>query len=520
MGALLAVGCATQGTTTIAEDEPQMQETTYAKDPAKKGAEVEVSESWAGYTPKMMDEARIVETAFPTGQKKTSSILVQQVVPLEVLRNAEYLYEYHVTNLTPMPQESVVLAAEDFANMSVVRSMPDAIDYKGRMQWDVGRLEAHETKVIKVYAKSESPQPASCCVFVTYESPACTQIKVVEPSLLLVKTATGDGIVCDDFVLHYEVTNPGTGKALKVKIKDQLPEGLRTHKDERVVEIAAGDLAPGEKKVFDVKAKAIRTGKHLSMAVATAEGGLKSESENVQTIVYQPVLAMTAEGADQEFVGRNLTYRFMVKNTGDANAADTVVVVDLPRSAQFVQASQDAVSSGGKVSWKLGTLAPGEWKSLEMRVKPEGIGNMPMTARATAKCAEPAAATTATSVVGVAAILLELVDRGDPAELGNEVVYTITATNQGTATDRDIRIVCEIPPQQELLSFDGPTTAAQMGQTLRFIPLATLAPGQRAQWEVRVIAKTAGGLRFKVSMTSEQFGTVPVEETEATTQYE
>ncbi len=495
------------------------EETTYKTDP-RTGKKVEVSESWEGYSPKEMDKARIIETAFPTGHKGSSAILVHQVVPLEVLRNAEYFYEYHVTNLTRLSHENVILTLEDASNLSVARSVPPATENQGQVQWKVGNLAPHETRIIKVYAKSESPQPASCCVSVAYECAACAQIKVVEPDLLLMKTATSDGNICDDFILHYEVTNPGNAKSINVTIKDALPEGLRTHKDERSVHIAAGDLGPGEKKVFDVKTKAIRTGKHQSWAVATAEGGLESKSENVTTIVYQPVLAITAEAADQQIIGRDVTYRFMVKNTGDAAAANTVVVADIPAAAQFVRASEGGTSAANRVTWNLGLLAVGASRALEMRVKPAAAGTIPTNARAMAVCAEPVTASASTSVVGVAAILLEVVDSGDPAELGSEVIYTITAVNQGSAADSDIAIVCEIPAEQDYLASDGPTRGTLAGRTLKFAPLRSLAPGERAQWVIRVRAKSAGDLRFKASMTSDQLKDVPVQETEATTQYQ
>ncbi len=510
--ALAAIGCATDRTTLAEPDEEKEVATS------KKGAQA--SDSWEGYSPKVMDQARIIEMAFPTGHKGTSAILVQQVVPLEVLRTAEYFYEYHVTNLSKVAHDNVTLGVESLTNLNVVRSTPAAVDAKGEMRWELGNLGPHETKIIKVYAKSESPQPASSCTSVSYDSAICAQIKVVDPHLQLVKIATSEGTTCADFTLRFEVTNSGTGKARKVVIKDTLPEGLRTVKDERTVHIEAGDLAPGEKKIFDVKAKALRAGKHQSWAVVTAEGGLESKSENIVTIVSQPVLAITAEASDQQFVGRDITYRFTVKNTGDGPAVNTAVVADLPGASQFVRASEGATSHANKVTWQLGSLAPGASRAFEMRVKPTGQGTLPTTARATAVCAEAVTATASTSVVGIAAILLELVDAGDPAELAGEVTYTITATNQGSAPDSDIVITCEIPAEQDYLASDGPSKGTLTGRTLKFAPLQSLAPGDRATWKVRVRAKAAGDLRFKVSMSTDQLKDVPVQETESTTQYQ
>ena len=54
---------------------------------------------------------------------------------------------------------------------------------------------------------------------------------------------------------------------------------------------------------------------------------------------------------------------------------------------------------------------------------------------------------------------------------------------------------------------------------MTFSPLATLAPGDEAEWRVTVRAARAGDVRFKVSMTSRML-TRPVEETESTTFYD
>ncbi len=120
--------------------------------------------------------------------------------------------------------------------------------------------------------------------------------------------------------------------------------------------------------------------------------------------------------------------------------------------------------------------------------------------------------------VGIPAILTVLIDTGDPAEIGNTVTYTLTITNQGSAADTNIAIVCEIPVEQEYLSAEGPTPGTLRGRTLTFAPLATIGVGAKAQWKIQVRAKKVGDVRFAVSMTTAQLKD-KVQETEATTIY-
>ena len=99
------------------------------------------------------------------------------------------------------------------------------------------------------------------------------------------------------------------------------------------------------------------------------------------------------------------------------------------------------------------------------------------------------------------------------------VVYVIRVTNQGSATDRNIRVVCEIPAEQTFVAAGGATNGSASGQTVTFAPLPSLAPKASATFRVTVSANAAANIRFKTSMTSDQF-TRPVEETEATYLYE
>jgi len=68
------------------------------------------------------------------------------------------------------------------------------------------------------------------------------------------------------------------------------------------------------------------------------------------------------------------------------------------------------------------------------------------------------------------------------------------------------------------VSSSGPTTASVTGNNVDFAPLLSLAPKAQAQWRVNIEAFSAGDVRFKVIMNSDQLGR-PVEETEATTFY-
>jgi len=92
-------------------------------------------------------------------------------------------------------------------------------------------------------------------------------------------------------------------------------------------------------------------------------------------------------------------------------------------------------------------------------------------------------------------------------------------TNQGTAADTNIRIVCALEDKVQFVSTAGATAGSVMGNTVSFAPLHSLAPKGRATWRVAVKGVRPGDVRFRVTMSSDQLAR-PVEETEATYLYE
>ena len=216
---------------------------------------------------------------------------------------------------------------------------------------------------------------------------------------------------------------------------------------------------------------------------------------------------------------RTIKYTLTVTNTGDGVARSAKLVDMLPSGTTFISASEGGRHSGGNVTWLLGDMAPKAKRTFEVSVKPNAIGTYVNNATASAFCASDVSAKWETEVDGIPAILLEVVDLEDPNQVGSTVTYRIQVTNQGSATGRDIVIKAMVPAQMEFISGTGPSSASSTGADVSFAPFANLAPGETATYTIKVRAKSAADVRFKVSMTSAQ-SSVPVEETESTYIYE
>ena len=237
-------------------------------------------------------------------------------------------------------------------------------------------------------------------------------------------------------------------------------------------------------------------------------------------------------------VGDTATYRITATNQGSAPQTRVKVVVTMEPEAQYV-------SSGGSTKGNLrGTdivefdalprLAPkaeATWKVVVKAVRPGDVRfAVALWSNHLRRPAKETEATTFYTVNGdaaakppaIPAIRLEMGDVEDPVLLGDTATYVITATNQGSATGTNIKVVAVMEPKAQYVSSEGATEGTlrkvKRWDAVVFSPLPSLTPKAKAIWKVVVKAVKPGDVRFVVSLTSGQLRR-PVKETEATNFY-
>lgn len=458
--------------------------------------------------------------AWPTGDRATSVLQIERITPAEVRINEEFTYEIRVTNTSRGRIDEFSLV-EQFPASFRVRSMtPDGGGAGGgQASWAMRAMEPGATQSVSVTGSTDKPDQLDWCATITFKTTACISTKIVEPRLVVEKVMPPEVTLCQDIPIRIRVMNSGSGIARNVLVTDTLPEGLATADGKTAFTFRAGDLVAGQAKEGVVSVRAARTGTFTNTCRATEEGGLSAEA-SATTLVRQPVLTVSKRCPEMRYVGRPIEYEITVQNNGDAPAVNTVLIDQLPNGATFVNADGGGRMAQGRITWGLGTLAPGAAQTVNVRLQANEIGMLLNRVMVRADCAE-AAAECETVIKGIPAILIEVVDEPDPVEIGAQTTYTITVTNQGSSVGTNIRVECVLPDEEEFISVDGPINvpAEVTGKTIRFAPLPSLAPKARATWHVRVRGVREGDVRFKTIMISDQMSS-PVEETESTNIYQ
>ncbi|MHC4982064.1 MAG: DUF7507 domain-containing protein [Planctomycetota bacterium] len=448
-------------------------------------------------------------------------IAIRKSAPATARVGQAFRYDIVVTNPSSVDARNVAVTDELPDGISYVSSSPEASVSGQRLSWSLGTLSGGASRALSVQVRAERTGKFTNCADVTADfglsARDCADTVVTQPKLAISKKAPEEVLFCEMITYTFIVTNEGDAPATNVRLSDRLPEGLLWRDQYREVTADFGTLNPGEAKKVEYSVKPQKTGTFVNTAVVTADDDLRAEA-SVRTVVLRPSLVITKTGPEAQFIGRAVTYTIKVANRGDGEARNTILTDMVPANAEYVRSTGGGSMAAGKVTWSLGTIDPGESREVTITLRPTALGRIRNTATATAYCSE-GSGEAVTMIKGIPAILLECVDVEDPIEVGTNVTYVITVTNQGSAVGTNIVIKCTLPAGQEFVSATGPTDATAEENVISFEPLGSLAAKAKATYRVVAKGTEAGDVRFKVSLTSDQIK-APVEETESTNIYE
>jgi uncharacterized repeat protein (TIGR01451 family) len=462
--------------------------------------------------------ANMVSMTYPSASY--GIIQVDKAMPREVRLKQPFDYTIRITNLTDAMLTNVIVTEALPSGFKLIGANPSAQQKEeNKLVWKIDSFQPKTAKQITVSGMGTSMENLENTTTVSYAVQVRANVNIVQPKLELEVKAPSTVLLCDPIPLDFVVTNLGNGSAQNIRIVNTLPAGLQTIDGKSEVVYDISTLVAGQSQQFSTQLRATRTGIFINKAVVSSASGLMAESASIVTTVCQPRLTMVMTGPSKQYLDRPLDYEITVNNRGDGPAKNTIVENAVPAGATSVEATSGANLSGTKLVWQLGTIEPEASKRVRISYVPTKAGNITNTASVTAYCAEAATAFMQTFVTGLPAVRMDVIDLEDPIEVGRNTTYIITVTNQGTAADTNIRIICSLEDRVQYISSAGDTAGLLMGNTINFAPLHSLAPKAKAVWRVVVKGVRPGDIRFKVTMSSDQLAR-PVEQTEATHIYE
>jgi uncharacterized repeat protein (TIGR01451 family) len=455
----------------------------------------------------------------PTGRQEPA-VSLEWIGPPTAKLGQPVTYQIIIKNISPSPVQGVVVRTRIPQGVTVQATEPKALNEVNVLMWDLGTLLPRQERRLDLQLLPDSKGDLACQALVTFTGSSTARIRVREPKLVLKASGPDKVLLGDVATISLTVTNPGDGAADRVKVKAALPEGLE-HARGRVVEFDLGNLGPNETRSVQLVCATKTGGEQKCEAIATAEGGLKSEDAAAFEVIL-PRLDLAVSGPKLRYLDRKAIYVFKITNPGSAPASNVTVSDQVPEGFKFL-----AASDGGRhdfatrtISWFVGDLIPGQSREVSLEVLAINTGEHKHKATVIAARGLKSDAEIITRVEGLPALLMELVDLDDPVEVGADTAYEIRVTNTGSKTETNLQLVCTVPDKME---FRGATGAANcrfraQGKDIIFEPLPKLAPRADAIYRVNVRGVAPGDLRFRARITADGL-TEPVLKEESTKVY-
>lgn len=212
----------------------------------------------------------------------------------------------------------------------------------------------------------------------------------------------------------------------------------------------------------------------VSDVISIKDPVVDGEGANINTDIdaglITPVITIVKDDHKQVVLpGESLTYDLTVSNLATASASTGVVVTDkLPANVSFVSATDGGTESNGTVTWNLGTLAAQEVKVIHVTVTvaQSAKGNDTVTNVATLDsdngCTDdpstPVDECSSIDVDYVPAISVTKTDGKTIVKPGEELVYTITATNSSDFDAPSVTVQDTLPANVTFKSADNAGT--------------------------------------------------------------
>lgn len=411
-----------------------------------------------------------------------------------------------VTNSGKAEASDVVVEASLPASVRVTKAEPAPNEAKETAVWKFASLKAGETKTIQLTIIPSRRGDLQTKATVRFTGLAAGSFSVKEPMLKVELTGPTNALVGDSASQFITVSNPGTGVAKNVAVEAMIPAGLEHPRGERLV-MDIGSLNPGESRKVRLSLTAVAGGEQKIKVKATAVAALAQVQERLLKIAA-PSLKVALDGPGLRYVGRNAVYTLKATNDGSVPTNNVRLVHKLPDGFKFVKTDNGGSYDAGKrtVSWFVGRVEPGKSVEVKTVLTSTKLGDYTHMAGALSEQGVKAETTCKTKVDGTASLVLEIVDLNDPIEVGAETGYEVRVRNDGSKAAGNVKITCELAKGVELISANGPTTAATADGKIGFEPLPSLEPGKTVVYRVQVKGKLAGDLRFRAHLSSDANG--------------
>ena len=321
-------------------------------------------------------------------------------------------------------------------------------------------------------------------------------VDVNVPEIIPDKTADIENPNFGDNVTYtVTVTNGGNADAKAVVVHDVLGKGLKFVSatgnytfDEATNTITwIVDVAAGKTETFNVVATVINYGNVTNSLVV----GNKTFSKNVTVPEITP--NKTVDNENPNF-GDTVTYTVTVKNEGDGNAADVVIVDTLGKGLEYISSTGNYDNKTNTITWKV-NLASGETKTFTVVAKIVGYTDVTNEVTVGNK--------TAIVNVDIPEIIPTKDVNNTTPNFGDTVEYTVTVNNNANTAAKQVVIVDTLGKGLKFINASHNGKYDEVTRTITWI--VDLDAGESVVFSVNATVEAYGNINNTVVVGNKSF---------------
>ena len=188
-----------------------------------------------------------------------------------------------------------------------------------------------------------------------------------------------------------------------------------------------------------------------------------------------PNLTLEKTAPAEVQVNKPADFKIRVRNTGQVAAHNVVVMDEVPKGTELINAIPTFQQQGGMLTWNLGTLEPGEEETITLQLRPLTKGAIGSVARVAFE------AMASVSTKATQPVLNVTYSAQQTVLIGEQLAIKLTLENQGDGPATGVVLENDVPEM-----FSHPA-----GRELEF-EVGTLRPGERREIELLLTAEQPG----------------------------
>ncbi|RAJ29600.1 putative repeat protein (TIGR01451 family)/gliding motility-associated-like protein [Pedobacter cryoconitis] len=487
-------------------------------------------------------------TATPAPTATTNLDLVKTVNNANPAVGTDVTFTLVATNNGPSDGTGIVVTDLLPAGYTYVSSTPPAgttyVPATGL--WTIGTLTnaASSTMTITATVNAAGPYANTATITGNENDPApgnntstATPAPTATTNLDLVKTVDNlTPAVGNNVVFTLVATNNGPSDGTGIVVTDLLPAGytyVSSTPPAGTTYVPAsglwtiGTLTNGAASTLTITATVNATGPYANTATITGTENDPAPGNNISTVTPAPTattnldLVKTVDNLTPS-IGSNVVFTLVATNNGPSSGTGIVVTDLLPAGYTYVSSTPPAGTTYVPATgmWTIGNLTNGATSSLTITATVNAAGPYANTATITGIENDPAPGNnTSTATPAPTATtnldLVKTVDNLTPA-VGNNVVFTLVATNNGPSNGTGIVVTDLLPAGYTYVSSTPPAGTTYVPATGLWT-IGTLTNGATSSLTITATVNAAGPYANTATITGTENDPAPGNNTSTAT---